>query len=352
MDGIGTATDDSKNVTYPFSDLPDTGDCIEVASGVFWVRLPLFDRGVKFFNAWVLEDDEGLVIVDTGLDNPPTREFWTKILQEKFNNRPIKKVIGTHMHPDHIGLAGWFVNKEVPLYMTRLEYLYARMIADDQSTEPPKEAVWHLTALGSGEKMIEDYKYYYGIISQMVQRFPASFIRLQDGDKMKINGKIWEVVVGSGHSPEHACLYCPELKIFISGDQVLPRISSHVGAFYTEPEGNNLKDWLQSCRDIPKRVPNDVLVLPAHNEPFYGLHDRLKALISYHEKKLEKLVKLCKDPISVIDDEVFTLLFNRKISSGILLLAGSESLANFNYLQSLGKVKRVDKNGIIKFQAC
>ncbi|WP_439955514.1 hypothetical protein, partial [Klebsiella pneumoniae] len=73
----------------------------------------------------------------------------------------------------------------------------------------------------------------------------------------------------------------------ISGDQVLPKISSNVSVFPTEPDGDPLTDWLNSLAKVKREVPDDVLVLPAHNEPFRGLHARLDHLARGHERGLE-----------------------------------------------------------------
>jgi glyoxylase-like metal-dependent hydrolase (beta-lactamase superfamily II) len=153
-------------------------------------------------------------------------------------------------------------------------------------------------------------------------------------------------VVGCGHSPEHACLYCPELKLMISGDQVLPRISSNVSVFPTEPDGDPLTDWLTSLARIKTQIPNDVLVLPAHNDPFHGLHPRLDHLIEGHERGLVRLREMIAQPKRAVD--VFRALFRRQIDEEHLLgLATGESLAHLNCLIARGQaVRERDANGV------
>jgi glyoxylase-like metal-dependent hydrolase (beta-lactamase superfamily II) len=134
----------------------------------------------------------------------------------------------------------------------------------------------------------------------------------------------------------------------ISGDQVLPKISSNVSVFPTEPLSNPLEDWIESCRYIKKRVPNNVLVLPAHNEPFRGLHERLDSLIEGHERNLNRLLDLCEEPKRAID--VFSVLFKRKISDDVLLMATGESIAHLNCLLMRELiVAKKDINGVILY---
>jgi glyoxylase-like metal-dependent hydrolase (beta-lactamase superfamily II) len=179
---------------------------------------------------------------------------------------------------------------------------------------------------------------------------PDSFRRLADGEEIAIGDHVWRVVVGSGHSPEHACLYCPELKLMISGDQVLPRITSNVSVFPTEPDGDPLRDWLTSLAAIKPRVPDDVLVLPAHNDPFHGLHLRIDHLIGGHERSLTRLEKLIAEPKRAID--VFSVLFKRTINNDVLSMATGESLAHLNCLMHRGQaVRETDADGVDWYRA-
>ena len=179
---------------------------------------------------------------------------------------------------------------------------------------------------------------------------PDSFRRLVDGETVRIGEHDWEVVVGNGHSPEHACLWCPALKVLISGDQVLPRITSNVSVFPTEPDGDPLTDWLTSLARIKTRVPDDVLVLPAHNDPFHGLHARIDHLIGGHERGLDRLHDLIAEPKRVVD--VFHVLFRRTIDQNLLGMATGEALAHLNCLMARGLARRErDADGVDWYRA-
>jgi glyoxylase-like metal-dependent hydrolase (beta-lactamase superfamily II) len=255
------------------------------------------------------------------------------------------------MHPDHIGMSGWMTRKfGCRLWITRLEFLMCRSLSADTGREAPEDALVFYRAAGWDEEALEDYRARFGGFGKSLHALPDSFQRLSDGDVIPIGDHDWKVVVGSGHSPEHACLWCPELKLMISGDQVLPKITSNVSVFPTEPAGDPLTDWLTSLARIRGIIPDDVLVLPAHNEPFHGLHARIDHLIGGHERSLIRLHKLLEEPKRAID--TFHILFRRKIDRWTLGMATGESLAHLNCLLARGQAVRTqDEAGVDWYRA-
>jgi glyoxylase-like metal-dependent hydrolase (beta-lactamase superfamily II) len=233
--------------------------------------------------------------------------------------------------------------------MTKTEYLNCRVLAADTGREAPTDAIRFYRRAGWGEAAIEDYRARFGKFGQFIHALPDSYRRIRDGETLRIGEHDWRIVVGNGHSPEHACLHCPELKLLISGDQVLPRISSNVSVYPTEPEADPMSDWLASIEKIKAEVSDDVLVLPAHNEPFRGLHARLDYLAQGHHRSLARLLKTLDQPRRVID--VFGALFARAIDpaegSMQLGLASGESMASLNYLLNRGELRReFDADGV------
>jgi glyoxylase-like metal-dependent hydrolase (beta-lactamase superfamily II) len=248
------------------------------------------------------------------------------------------------MHPDHCGMAGWIAERfKTRLWMSRLEYLSCRLMAADTGRSAPADGVAFYRAAGWDEESLERYKAKFGSFGEMIYPLPASYRRLEDGDALRIGAHEWRVVVGSGHSPEHACLYCPELELLISGDQVLPRISSNVSVYPTEPDGNPLDDWLNSLAAIKRRIPDDVLVLPAHNSPFKGLHARIDELTQSHRDNLARLESVLIEPRRAVD--VFGALFARPIKAGVLGMATGEAVAHLNYLWHAGRATRELSDG-------
>ncbi|MDB5432000.1 MAG: fold metallo-hydrolase [Caulobacter sp.] len=358
MDGMQETQADREarrpKLIYPFESGPEvgTGQAVDVAPGVKWLRMPL-GGPLGFINVWAIEDGEGWALVDTGLQTRETAQAWRTALKPEgdLGGRPVTRMIVTHLHPDHVGLAGWMTRKfGCRLWMTRLEYFQCRMLVADTGREAPDDGMNFFAAAGWDEEALENYKTRFGGFGKAIYQLPDSFRRLSDGEEFEIGGRVWRIVTGNGHSPDHACLYCPELKLLISGDQVLPRISSNVSVHPTEPDADPLSDWMASCAKVKAAVPDEVLVLPAHNDPFHGLHARLDHLINGHERSLGRLEKSLAEPKRAID--VFGALFARPIGPELLGMATGESLAHLNCLIERGKaVAEKDAQGVVWYRA-
>ncbi len=333
-------------LTYPFASAPDPGHAVSVAAGVMWLRMPLPFTGLNHINLWALDDEAGWTLTDTGMQTPDTAAHWQQALAGALARRPVTRVICTHMHPDHIGMAGWLTRQyDCRLWTTRLEYLTCRVLVADTGREAPPDGLRFYHAAGWDEDALASYKARFGGFGKAVHALPDSYRRVVDGEEIVIGGRSWRAVIGRGHSPEHLCLHCPDLRVLISGDQVLPRITSNVSVFPTEPEANPLQEWLESLASIAERVPDDVLVLPSHNEPFRGLHARLKTLISGHEQRLDRMREELSRPKRAVD--VFGVLFRRHVGTDMLIMAPGESVAHLNCLIARGlAVRELDASGV------
>lgn len=342
MDGFEGKTERAR-YAYPFEAPPEPGRTLEVAPGVRWVRMPL-PFSLKWINLWALEDGDGWTIVDTGLGTSVTKGHWREIFAGDMAGKPVKRVIVTHMHPDHIGLAGWMTRKfDCDLWISRLEYITCRMLAADTGKPAPEAGVRFYREAGWQEPDLERYVERFGGFGRAITALPDGYRRIADGDAIEIGGRTWKVVGGSGHCPEHACLWCEELNLFISGDQILPRISSNVSVFPTEPEADPLAEWLASCGRLRALLPADVLVLPAHNEPFYGVHKRLEALIDGHELAMRRILERLGEPKCALD--VFGAVFARAIGPDELGMATGETVAHLNCLVRRGLVEFERRDG-------
>ncbi len=319
-----------ESVRYAFDERPAAGETLAVAPGIYWLNMPLpFTLG--HINLWLLEDEGGWTIVDTGVCVDETKAIWESTFSGRMGGQPVQRVVVTHLHPDHSGCAGWLCERlDVPLWMSREEYLLCRVLVADTGRMTPKAGDTFYTAAGFETDQLDYYHKMFGMFGRYVAPLPESYRRIRDGDRLCIGGRDWQVMVGRGHSPEHACLYCESLNVMISGDQVLPTISSNVSVYPTEPAADPLGEWLQSLADLKSRVPEDALVLPAHGKPFRGAHPRLDAMIAEHETCLDKLVSMCGEPRRAVD--VFPALFKSKIDKNNLIMATGESVAHLNYL--------------------
>jgi glyoxylase-like metal-dependent hydrolase (beta-lactamase superfamily II) len=330
---------------YPWSEPPAAGAATPVSEGLLWMRLPL-PFALDHINVYALRDGRGWLVVDTGVQTPAAVEAWEAAFAGPMDGRPVTRVLCTHLHPDHTGLAGWIARRfAAPLLMTRLEYVVCRMLLADTGRPAPEEGVAFYRAAGWDEAALEGYRERFGMFGRAVSPLPDSFTRLSDGGSVEIDGRPWRVVVGGGHSPEHACLHDPERRVLIAGDQVLPQISSNVSVFPTEPEADPLDDWMQSLAKLRREIPDDVLVLPGHGPPFRGLHSRLAALEEGHRIGLDRLERSLAQPRRAVD--VFGALFARPIGNSLLGMATGESVAHLTRLVREGRaVREQDADGV------
>ncbi|MFT6287503.1 MAG: glyoxylase-like metal-dependent hydrolase (beta-lactamase superfamily II) [Alcanivorax sp.] len=336
-----------RDLSYPFGRKinPEAGVPQKIADGVYWVRFAM-PMSLDHINLWLLEDDDGWTVVDTCLNIRSARETWEKLFTGFMANKPVVRVICTHLHPDHVGLAGWLTERfGCELWMSREEFLMCRAMTADTGREAPDVAINFYRAAGYNEEQLERYRNRFGGFGKAISTLPDSFRRLVDRETITVGDRYWQVIVGSGHSPEHVALYCPALKLFISGDQVLPRITSNVSVFPTEPQGDPLNEWLRSTARIRDILPENLLVLPSHEAPFRGLHTRLTQLIEAHEDDLDSLCDFLEEPRRAV--ECFSALFSRKIEQDSLGLATGETLAHLSCLLGRRRISRSrDEHGV------
>jgi glyoxylase-like metal-dependent hydrolase (beta-lactamase superfamily II) len=341
-DVIDSSGVNTVQVTFIDTQIPEPGTLQEVATGIFWLRMPLpFD--LDHINLYLLEDNQngqdGFALIDTGIGTPKTQELWDVLLETL--GKPITKVIVTHLHPDHIGMAGYLVEKfRVPFYMSQVEYFTARALSAGARGASDWQDDEYLVRCGMSEEYVsnakENRKSNKGV-GQVIRPIPLQFYRLQAGDNLRIGQHEWQVYIGRGHSPEHVCLFNPVTNILISGDHVLPGISPNIGVYSTEPDANSLKLYLDTLPQFTQ-LPEDTLVLPSHRQPFHGLHTRVNDLISHHHVHLDNLREFCKQGKTI--EQCLPVLFKRKLSAQNLFFAIAEAFSHLNYLYFEGEVSR------------
>jgi glyoxylase-like metal-dependent hydrolase (beta-lactamase superfamily II) len=343
-----------KGLTYPFGGAePGTGDIMPIVPGLNWVRVHV-PGPLKHVNCWLLDDADdrgaGVAMVDTGMNTIPARDGWKAVFKGPLAGVRVTKMIGTHFHPDHIGLAGWMHDRhDCPILMTRGEWLSTMMLRADARDAMPAEVMAMRVAAGwSADQIAEAAKSGWSGFRHIVTAMPLSYTRLKDGDTLPIGGQQWRVVVGSGHSPEHACLWNEQAGILIAGDQVLPRISPNVSLGVTEPNADPLGEWFASIAKL-KALPGDLLVLPGHGDPFTGLHARLDAMAREHHERLDELYAFLEDGKRAID--VFGRLFRRAIGPDMLGMATGEAFAHLRRLEVEGRAVKDVRDGVWWYRA-
>ena len=341
--------EDGPKLEYPFDGRPESGELLEIAPDIRWLRLSLPFQ-LNHINLWLIRENGGWALVDTGLFTNTTREVWKDVLERGLGGEPLTRVVVTHLHPDHVGCAGWLAHRfGVDLWMSRAEYLLCRILVADTGKPAPEAGTRFYHAAGFPPEAMERYCEHFGGFGRVVAPLPESYHRLADGDSLRIGEIDWQVIVGRGHSPEHVCLYSGERNLLIAGDQILPTISPNVSVYPTEPTANPLKDWFESIDYFESRLPEDVLVLPAHGKPFFGAHVRLAQLREEHQEGLRKLSRLCREPRRAVD--VFPALFKSRIDDRNLIMATGEALSHLHYLVDKGEMTmNTDNDGVNWYQ--
>ncbi|RDV28900.1 MBL fold metallo-hydrolase [Alteromonas aestuariivivens] len=327
--------------------LPQLQQTVEIMPGVLWLRMPLpFE--LDHINLYLLESQEGWYLVDTGLNTSLTRECWLAVLDDL--DKPLAGVLVTHMHPDHLGLAGWLCDRfRVPLWMTEREYFAARALLPG----PNDAARWtdeaYFIQAGLPPDMVKERVAGQQGFGAVVSAVPLAYRRLVDGQVLDIGGNSWQVMVGRGHSPEHACLYCADKRVLLAGDHILPSISPNIGCYATEPEADSLRDYFESLMPF-SALPDDVIVLPAHNRPFRRVADRVISLVQHHYTHLNALLDFCYQPRTLY--ECLPTLFNRKLTGYNLYFAVAECLAHLNFLLSERRMgRRMNNAGVYEYHS-
>ena len=338
---------DGSEIRLPFPQPQSPGEIRELAPGLLWLRMPLPLR-LNHVNIWLLEEADGWTAIDTGLHHDATYEIWGKVEGELFRGKPLRRLLATHGHTDHCGIAGWMVQKfDVPFLTTHTEWLAARVRIIDES-RPISERTKHFAMVHDcDDAMVESFIAHRKLMAPMLAEQPRSIVEIREGEKLTLGQREWRVMVCGGHADAHASLYCENDGILIAGDQILQRISPMIGVFPDRPRGNPLRDYLGS---LPRflDLPSDLLVLPGHGVPFYGLHVRTQELMQHHEERLADLLAHLDQPRSA--SSCTRHLFDHAVREGQSRLALAETLAHLNYLVHDGQVQRsFNDNGQLTF---
>ncbi|SNS11435.1 Glyoxylase, beta-lactamase superfamily II [Noviherbaspirillum humi] len=344
---------------YAFGDtIPAPGAVHQVAPGIHWLRMGL-PFALDHINLWLIRDAiddgnglrQGWTVVDCGIANDATRAAWEQVFASALDGLPILRVIVTHCHPDHVGLADWLCQRwQAPLWMTAGEFGFARMMSAALPGVDGTAMLPHFQRHGlTDPAMLEQLSGRRSYYPTLVPSVPQAYRRLQDGDRLRIGAHDWQVITGFGHSPEHMALYCEAQQLLISGDMVLPRISTNVSVFAVEPEANPVQLYLDSLQKYAP-LPAATLVLPAHGKPFRGLHTRIGQLQAHHRERLAEVLAVCAEPQSAAD--IVPVMFRRPLDAHQLTFALGEALAHLHKLWFDGALRReLNADGIVRFKA-
>ncbi len=339
---------ETPGLLHPWSEPPEGGTSIPVAPGIRWIRMPL-PFALNHINLWLLDDERGISVVDTGIGLPPTRKLWEKLFAGELAQRPIVRVLVTHFHGDHMGNGDWLTRRfGVELWCPQAEWLMSQLAWQGMGGNDSEKRLGHYRRHGVPEAQIESFRKWGNHYRKVVPSLAPQFRAVREGDVLTIGGREWHAFTVLGHAPEHACLFCPEAAVLISGDQVLPKITTNVSVWPDQPHGNPLRLYLDSLKRF-RPLPEETLVLPSHGLPFRGLHLRLDYLRQHHDERLAETVDALAEPRTAA--ELVPVLFRRQLDTHQLGFAIGEALAHVHYLEAEGQAARlVGDGGIHRFR--
>lgn len=341
-----SGNDADTTLKFPFKDIPQPGQAVEIEDGVLWARIPLPYR-LDHVNVYLLRDGNAWTLIDTGINTRGARDAWEALFEGAFRGLKISRVIVTHHHPDHIGLAGWLCERfGAELMTSQTAYMSSRVL----SLAPQETGLRHYFEFYVSQGMSEEVA---GLVAiqgseylRLVAELPPTFLRLLQGDKIAIGERELRIISVDGHAPEQIMLYDDRNRLLFAADQVIERISPNVSVFANEPNGDPLGHFLRSLRLMRQELPADVLVLSGHGRPFLGLHERCTALEQHHEERCQRVREACAQaPHSVA--ALVPVLFTRQLDPHQMSFAFTETLAHVNRLMRRGELRKVVNNGKI-----
>ena len=335
------------SLKFPYPEAPASGECRQVAPGIFWLRMPLPFQ-LDHINLWLLRDGEGWTLIDTGFPSEGVRAVWESILAVL--DGPLRRLVVTHFHPDHLGLATWLMARTgAVLSMSAGEFLTAHAVWNEIGGHGARFMVEQFRMHGLDAERLEIFATRGSGYRQAVPALPDHFERLMAGDVLHIDGRQWRVIIGHGHAPEHVSLYCVEPGVLISGDMLLPRISTNISVFAATPGADALGWYLASLDTLAEEIPAETLVLPSHGLPFFGVRERVAALHAHHEDRLRALENSCEQaPQSAAD--LLGTLFQRELDTHQTMFAMGEAIAHLNHLERAGRLLgRAGDDGIVRY---
>jgi glyoxylase-like metal-dependent hydrolase (beta-lactamase superfamily II) len=336
---------------YPCAKPPEPGQALEIAPGILWIRMPL-PFALDHINLWLLPGEDGMTLVDCGYGDATTRALWERQFATTIEGQPVPRIIATHCHPDHIGNAAWLAaHFGCAVAMTHAEYLTAHAIAEQHSGYALAATLALFRRHGMADEHLAALEGRGNHYRRGVPELPTAFARLLDGDEIEAGAMTWRIVEGHGHSPEHASLYAREQDVLISGDMLLPRISTNVSVWAAEPEGDPLGRFLDSMTAF-EALPPDTLVLPSHGLPFRGIPLRTAQLRAHHAARLDELAAAvaAAAPAGVSATALIPTLFRRELDVQQRFFAMGEAIAHLNHLWHAGRLaRRVTADGMLLF---
>ena len=326
-------------LSFPFPEAPEYGEVFDVAPGVKWTRIPLPYR-LDHVNVYLIEDGIGWALIDTGINTPEARAAWLRLFDGPLEGITISRVIVTHHHPDHIGLAGWLCRRfNAPLLTSHSTYTGSLLTTLDPGHLGSEESRKFYYRHGMSEEFADQIATFGQAYLRQVSPLPTTYLRLLHGDTLVLGQRRFRVLSGDGHAHEQILIWCEDEGLFFAADQVLEKITPNIGVWSREPDGDPLGHFMRSLKRMATEMPDDLLVLPGHRRPFYGLHARCEEILEHHEERCGLILEACAEGAKSVDELVPTVFHNRKLTAHEMSFAFGETFAHANRLIRRGDLE-------------
>jgi glyoxylase-like metal-dependent hydrolase (beta-lactamase superfamily II) len=335
---------------FPVAEPPPFGVPQKIAPGILWLRLPLPFR-LDHINVYLIEDNDGWAVLDTGIGDARTQEIWESVLAGTLRGRRLSRMIVTHFHPDHVGLAGWLARRHgLELWMPRAEYLFSLALQYAPADLGAESWRPFYRRHGLDELVTERVLERGHLYLRLTTGVPSTYHRLRHGESLDIGGRSFQVLTGGGHTLEQGLLFCPAENLFLAADQVIAKISPNVSVTAMEPQANALGSYLTSLASLRRALPAEALVLPGHGLPFEGLHVRIDELIAHHAARCAQIAEASRD-LALSAADLVAVLFPRVLDEHQTGFAFGEVLAHVNHMVALGELaEEEDAEGGLRYR--
>lgn len=315
--------------------------CRSVAPAIYQVRLPL-PFALNHVNCYLLDDGDGWTILDAGLNRPELIEMWQAAWHELGIRRSdIRRIVVTHMHPDHFGLAGWLQQEcDAPIFMSPIERDVAHFtwFADDT---PERLTLFgeYLRIGGVAAEVAAVIARQQDYLRSMTRPLPAKIDTIAPGATVAMAGRTFLAIHAPGHADGQLLFYSAGDKLLLCGDHVLQKISPNIG-FWSSSHGDPLARYLASLAEVA--ALDVTLALPGHHRPLTDWRGRIAELLAHHDQRLEAMVQAAAPGATAL--EVSYAVFNYdRFSTHEVRFAVAETLAHLEYLANQGRLLRVDE---------
>lgn len=325
-----------KQIEFITDHIPETGELYEIADGIHWVRMPL-PYQLDHINLWLIEEEDGWTLIDSGINDPGTMEIWRDIFGRILKDKKLNRLICTHGHPDHMGLAGWICREWDAEFISSFgEWAWGRILSLGGTNEPEVYSKFYRRA-GCTDQQVDYISHHVLSVKELYTLVPQSFHHIREDEMIEIGGNQWRVIIGRGHSFEHVCLYCESLDVLIAGDQILPKITPNILLHGHDAKSDPLREFIDSIEKF-RTLPDSVKVLPSHNRPFTGIHIRLDEYDDHHVERLDDTYRACIGGATGL--EVANKIFDRELDRHQLFFALGETLSHLRMLETDGRITR------------